>query len=402
MNGMGASQTMRYFPIILALIGLTGSLLFGSHAYGLWIAQSPDVLLEQSQTIFVGNITLVKVLKFEKSSIYNVEENGIERQVIENYTLSLDEYTVSVEEFLKNPQNSDMMTVRQPTTGVVGQVAPIGSFQVGDRVLLYLEKIDEENTYSPESFKIPESCDAKSVLEQPRIQFGNSFSTMQEGIKKEDNFTANTPIQFVYEKDTRTLFGKSFAVYVGISKKTSQNMWVIFEKDIHVESNPCEWMASAVWEFTPEKGDYRMFVGVKEDGSISTSDTGFSVITDTEMHNIAPPLKQFRSGTPIDKIVCKEGLVRLIKINDNSPICVKPKTVQKLVERGLAFSSIDIHKNSDLVVPRGDLLPQNINDTYQREITILSISPQNLTLPEPKSQTSKTTCNADGVCFTPE
>ncbi len=37
------------------------------------------------------------------------------------------------------------------------------------------------------------------------------------------------------------------------------------------------------------------------------------------------------------------------------PICVKSKTVQKLVERGLASNSIDVPKDSDVVVPRGDL-----------------------------------------------
>lgn len=40
--------------------------------------------------------------------------------------------------------------------------------------------------------------------------------------------------------------------------------------------------------------------------------------------------------------------------------------------------------------------------SHQREITILSISPQNVTLPEPKEQTPKTVCNKNGVCFTPE
>lgn len=39
--------------------------------------------------------------------------------------------------------------------------------------------------------------------------------------------------------------------------------------------------------------------------------------------------------------------------------------------------------------------------TNQREVTILSISPQNVTLPELKKQISKTTCS-HGACFTPE
>jgi len=51
-----------------------------------------------------------------------------------------------------------------------------------------------------------------------------------------------------------------------------------------------------------------------------------------------PPLKQFKSGIPTDKITCKEGLELVIKSSDESPACVKPATKSKLIERGWAKS----------------------------------------------------------------
>lgn len=49
---------------------------------------------------------------------------------------------------------------------------------------------------------------------------------------------------------------------------------------------------------------------------------------------VLPPLKQFKSGIPIDDIGCKDGLELIFKATNNSPACVKPSTAQKLLERG--------------------------------------------------------------------
>jgi serpin B len=48
---------------------------------------------------------------------------------------------------------------------------------------------------------------------------------------------------------------------------------------------------------------------------------------------ILSPLKQFKSGVPINEIECKETLL-LIKKHDGTPICVTPDTREKLIERG--------------------------------------------------------------------
>lgn len=315
-----------------------------NHAYGLWIPQSPDDLLKQSQTIFVGNITSTKVLEFAKSSVYHTEDNGIERQIIENYTLALDEYTVNVEQFLKNPQNSDTMVVRQPTTSIPGMVVPIGGFEIGDRVLFYVEKIDNENMYSPESFEIPTPCDANMMLSKPRFAFGSDMKMMQNGVQMSDNFTAGIPIKFVYGNDVRTLEGKGFDIDVGINKITDNKAKPVFREKFRAEANPCEWIASAEWTITPQAGKHSMaFTIYDDDGDTISHSEQFLVKGNTSLENDSP-LKQLKSGISIDEIQCKEGLELILKASDGSPTCVSPETKQLLIERGWAKSSRSISK----------------------------------------------------------
>jgi len=140
--------------IFLILIGFAVTLFDdnSNDAYGLWVSQSPEELLEQSETVFVGTVISVNVLEFERSNTYNVEENGVSRTIVENYTQTLDKYTVDIEEFLKNPQTSNTITMLEATVGGVhGRNVSIGGFELGDRVLFYVPKIDGINQYSPES-----------------------------------------------------------------------------------------------------------------------------------------------------------------------------------------------------------------------------------------------------------
>jgi hypothetical protein len=48
------------------------------------------------------------------------------------------------------------------------------------------------------------------------------------------------------------------------------------------------------------------------------------------------PRVQISLGVPLDEISCKEGLHLVFKLRDNSPACVKPSSVEKLIERGWA------------------------------------------------------------------
>ncbi|MEM2160418.1 MAG: hypothetical protein QXN55_05625 [Candidatus Nitrosotenuis sp.] len=48
------------------------------------------------------------------------------------------------------------------------------------------------------------------------------------------------------------------------------------------------------------------------------------------------PLTQLKSGIHSRDVNCNDGLELLLKVNNGQPICVKPETKQKLIERGWA------------------------------------------------------------------
>jgi len=276
---------MKYFVILFGFLILVGFFVIPSinDVYGLWMSQTPEKLFEQSETVFVGTVTSVNVLEFERSNTRHIEENGIPRIEIENYTQTLDEYTVDIEEFLKNSQGSNTITMLEATVGgVPGRSVSIGGFELDDRVLFYVPIIDGINQYSPESFKIPKQCDATSVLEQPKITLANDFKMIQDGISLNDNFTANKPIQFIYNKDMRTLEGKIFDVEITISKIINNDKEIVIKENIHTESKPCEWISTASWEFVPTVGKYSMRMYTSEGNSTggATSSGSFTVIED--------------------------------------------------------------------------------------------------------------------------
>ena len=357
--------------IFLILMGFTLTIFNVSpnDAYGLWVPQSPEELLEQSETVFVGTITSVNVLEFERSNTYNVEENGVPRIVVENYTQSIDEYTVNIEEFIKNPQESHTITMLEATVGgVPGRSVAIGGFDLNDRVLFFVPRIDDEqNQYSPESFKIPKQCDAKSVLEQPRIQMGNSFNILQDGIEKEGSLVAGKPIQFVYQRDMRSLDEENFDFQITVRKETNANRYndAVLSEKIHAKSNPCEWIAVAKAEFTPQAGgEYSMWINITEGTGTDTFSRSFSVEGDTPEKNLTLPLKQFRYGISLDGIQCNNNLL-LIQKYDGSPACVTLETKTKLTERGWTLDSKKqyISEEQDVNISTDPVLAEKITES---------------------------------------
>ena len=51
------------------------------------------------------------------------------------------------------------------------------------------------------------------------------------------------------------------------------------------------------------------------------------------LYSYLSPLKQFKSGVPIDEINCREDLVKVIKKFDNMPTCIKSESKSKLIQR---------------------------------------------------------------------
>ena len=58
------------------------------------------------------------------------------------------------------------------------------------------------------------------------------------------------------------------------------------------------------------------------------------------------PLKQFRSGTAAQQVVCNTGLELVIKAEDNSPACVSHSGASVLMQRGWAIMNTTPTNNS--------------------------------------------------------
>lgn len=347
---------MKYFVVFLFLIGFLGSFLFVNNAYALWWPLSPEELIEQSGTIFVGTVTVITPVDVEYQS--QVARNGTIKESIGPEVMTLDEYTVNVEEYLKNPQDSNTVTVLQTTVpGVPGSPAKIGGFEIGDRILFYLPEKYTTNSsrqYLPESFELPQQCDGKYALMQKRLYGDKEFTIRQDGIefdgfKKKEylNFTANTsPIQFVYGYDTKTMAGKTVDIDLVISELDSNGVVqkTVFNQTIKAKSEPCEWIAHADWEFVPKEGGSYQVTGIAKNIDehhpielIIGSLIDVSATTKVSM----PPLQQFKSGIPIDETRCKEGLELIFKSLDGSPACVNYGTGARLLDRGWATCLYD-------------------------------------------------------------
>ena len=50
-----------------------------------------------------------------------------------------------------------------------------------------------------------------------------------------------------------------------------------------------------------------------------------------------PPLKQISDGIAPENVTCTEGLVIVLKSSNSSPVCIKPSSVEKLIQRGWAI-----------------------------------------------------------------
>ena len=348
---------MKTRLLILLVIPILVTFSANQNVYGLWLPQSHEELLEKSRLVFVGKITSVNSLEFEQSNSYEVEKDETSQTVVEDYLLTLDEYTVQVEEFLKNPQDADAMTVRQPTVSIPGRVVPHGGFEIGDKALFYVETLDGTNTYSKESFLIPEQCDANSVLLKPRM-IGGDLKMIQNGIEKQENFATNLPITFVAQSDMDTLFGASLEYDVSISKQVGNTYnEKVFHEKITANAKSCEWLSVAKWEFVPDTGNYLVNGRIyKENSNLPIGNQFFSVLAES-------PLKQFKQGTPFHEIKCDKSM-QLTQKYDGSPACVRSETYYELIKRNWVSNIIIAIQSRDVTVDPGDAL-----SSYMGKIT---------------------------------
>src|SRR5690349_21108243 len=91
-----------------------------------------------------------------------------------------------------------------------------------------------------------------------------------------------------------------------------------------------------------------------------------------------PPLKQIDNGIPTEDIKCSNDLKLIYKASNKYPVCVKPQTAEKLIQRGWGIWQ----PVNYLVKTDGFLIPYNIiggnmlgvKTDIQNKIVIFSVN----------------------------
>ena len=82
--------------------------------------------------------------------------------------------------------------------------------------------------------------------------------------------------------------------------------------------------------------------------------------------NHSTPLGQYTSGTPLDKIICKENLEFVIKSSNWHPACVKSESVTKLIQIGWAANPDEYENIHAATANKEDQQLQSIREHLKR------------------------------------
>ena len=81
-----------------------------------------------------------------------------------------------------------------------------------------------------------------------------------------------------------------------------------------------------------------------------------------------PPLKQIQDDIDPSNVTCTEGLELVMKFSNGQPACIKPSSVEKLIERGWAIHILpDYEKsenNNSVIFETGKLEVETKNISY--------------------------------------
>ncbi len=81
-----------------------------------------------------------------------------------------------------------------------------------------------------------------------------------------------------------------------------------------------------------------------------------------------PPLKQIQDGVEPSAVTCTEGLELVMKFSNGQPACVKPSSVEKMIDRGWAIHILPDHEqnsnNNSVIFAIGDLKVETSDVSY--------------------------------------
>lgn len=266
-------------------------------------------------------------------------------------------YEIQVEQYYKNPQSAKAIAVFGPAKGIYYMQDP--TFEVDDRLFLYLEKRDGVWAIQSPSFKLQYYCDASVLVP-------STFETYSHGMPASDDYpTFSEPdfiadihkvgkkMQIKYTVHNYTPFINHATVTLLVNG-TNQNK-TVFSDQKTVIVPACNGSVPLEWNFTPQRADAyvvqakvtsgydtQRFLMIRDEPYVANSfqareNVSGGSIDKTVYPIIKSPLQQFKSGIEAKDIVCKKEPVYyelVMKKSNGQPICIKGTSVKTLTLRG--------------------------------------------------------------------
>jgi plastocyanin len=308
------------------------------------------------------------------------------------------QYDIQVEEYYKNPQPFKLITVYGFAKGIYYSYDP--TFDVGDRLFLYLKKDHGFYQIQPHSLKLNNTCDARPLIplqwlpfENPPIStpaYGRDFMVVDSQGNARPNYNVGEKLEIRFDAANYMPVVKQATLEFNI--KADNNTNVVFNETKQITIPPCNGHVPVSMHFVPQKsGAYTIesnmsgFVKLGQESVWFTEPiigSGFMVNESNSQTNnpssLLLPLKQFKSGISLADITCKEDFFLAIS-NEKNPICLKPETISKLASRGFFYgiNSSEIKTNYiTILIPPGS---ENVaaNKTYSPNIVKVVIGVNN-------------------------
>ena len=306
-------------------------------------------------------------------------------------------YDVQVEAYYKDPQDSKLVTVYGYAKGIYYGQDP--TYDVGDRVFLYLIKKNGFYQTQFPSFKLDNNCDARPMVPMSVLPFegpeiagpagGSPFDFVDSGGSKRLTYMIGEKIHINFVATNYLPMVKYTTLNFLI--KTDNNTKLVFNDTKQIMLPACDGNVPVSWDFVPEnRGSYSVYANMSS--SINMGGTGLlfteprmadgflvkdnpsGVKIDTSPYPILSPLKQFKSGISPLNVKCSANYTLVIKKEDGSPACVKKNDTDNLMNKGWAINQFivsEVYQNQGIsVIQRDTGLLKYENGTFMQYMSI--------------------------------
>ncbi|HEU5220998.1 MAG TPA: hypothetical protein VFU58_02960 [Candidatus Nitrosotalea sp.] len=273
-------------------------------------------------------------------------------------------YDIQVEQYYKDPQDFKLVTVYGYAKGIYFSHDP--TFDVGDRVFLYLIKKNGFYQIQSPSFKLDNNCDARPMVPLPVLPFESPAISSPAQKAPFDFIDSDGNKRLYYMVNEKIHINFVATNYLPMVKyatlnfliKTNNDTKLVFNDTKQIMLPACDGNVPISWDFVPEnRGSYSVHVNMSSSISMAgeillftepTMQDNFDVYTQFSSVKLdkspyfPPPLQQFNSIHDPYSVVCTPNL-SLVVSTDNIPACVKNSTAVKLWDRNWVNKSPQIY-----------------------------------------------------------